>query len=366
MRVAFITEDLASWDGKWHPGGCAYYRQMLPMNAAGPHAMFGRPAWSAQHGYGVNYADGWAQFGFDTVVLKMIMARWTPEQMRQAQALGQRIIVDIDDAYDHLHEANRAYESTDPAKNKLHNRKYLRAVIDQADVLTVSTPFLYEYYKEQGVRDVRMVRNGINPNQFKPRKVKNRKPVIGWAGATGWRSNDMEVLEGWLGDWLEERDLMFHHAGDEPMFPKFADLAKIPPHRITTSGMQPLPQYASMLTFDIGIVPLADIPFNEAKSTIKGLEYAASGIPWVASDMPEYRRLVDMGVGRVASSPEQWQAHLSELLDYSIRKREAARNRHKVLQHHTIIERAVEWAELFADVYQPCPLKTCRVRYVYN
>jgi hypothetical protein len=365
VRTAFITEDLTPWDGTWHPGGCAFYRQMLPKNAAGDYSMFGKPAWSAEYGYGVNYQEGMALFGFDTVVLKQVMARWTPDQMRRAQELGQRLIVDIDDAYDHLHEANRAHKATDPSVNKIHNRNYLREVIMQADVVTVSTPFLLNYYQQQGVRDVRMIRNGIAPHMFKARKVRNRRPVVGWVGATGWRSNDMEILAGWFGDWLVEHDLMFHHSGHEDKFPAVADLARIPADRVTTSPMQDIGQYPSMFTFDIGIVPMDDIPFNHAKSNLKGLEYAASGIPFVASKTPEYQHLFDDGVGRVAGTPDEWRDQLTALLDYPTRKREAARNRHRVMQLHTIVQRAPEWAALFGE--SPATrIKTVRVPYVYR
>jgi len=129
VRTAFITEDLGEWEGNLTPGGCAYYRQLLPKNAAGPLSTFGRPAWSAQHGFGVLVAKDLAQFGYETVVMKSIMARWTPRQMEIAQSLGQRIIVDIDDHFDGLHEANRAFKTNDPSVNKVHNRAALRAVV---------------------------------------------------------------------------------------------------------------------------------------------------------------------------------------------------------------------------------------------
>lgn len=367
MRIAFITEDLGTWDGVWHPGGCAYYRQLLPSNAAGPYRMFGRPAWSGQHGYGVQYQDGMAQFGFDVVSLKMIMARWTVTQMRQAQALGQTILVDVDDHYDGLHEANRAHKSTDPTQNPIHNRAHHAAVIQQADIVTVSTPFLYDYYKDK-VRDVRLMRNGINPNQFHNRKVKNHKPIIGWAGATGWRSNDVEILRPWLNDFLTKHDLMFHHAGHEDGYPSFGELAGIDPQRMIVTGMEPLPSYASMLTFDIGIVPLSDIPFNRAKSAIKGLEYAASGIPFVASALPEYRRLEDMGVGRTATYDSDWVRELEYLLDYKTRRLRAAAHRHKALRDHTIKNTAHDWAALFGELAArpPAELRTVRIPYIYR
>jgi hypothetical protein len=102
-----------------------------------------------------------------------------------------------------------------------------------------------------------------------------------------------------------------------------------------------------MLTFDIGLVPLTDITFNHAKSFLKGIEYAAGNIPFVASALPEYQILAKSGVGRVAGSADDWVKHLTELLDYRTRKIEAAVQRQTVLRDHSIRARASEWSEVF-------------------
>jgi len=95
-------------------------------------------------------------------------------------------------------------------------------------------------------------------------------------------------------------------------------------------------------------VPLTNIPFNEAKSFLKGIEYAASNIPFVASDLPEYRYLAEEGrVGRVANTPEEWVKHLTELLDYDTRKKEAGTQRSRVLKEQSIVNRAHEWVKVF-------------------
>jgi hypothetical protein len=66
---------------------------------------------------------------------------------------------------------------------------------------------------------------------------------------------------------------------------------------------------------DIGIAPLRNMPFNEAKSEIKLLEYSASGIPWVASASSSYANLsATWGAGRIAHRPHQWLRHLRELV----------------------------------------------------
>jgi glycosyltransferase involved in cell wall biosynthesis len=51
--------------------------------------------------------------------------------------------------------------------------------------------------------------------------------------------------------------------------------------------------------WDIGITPLADTPFNRCKSAIKALDYAALGLPVLASDRAVYR-------GTLADGPGGW------------------------------------------------------------
>ena len=346
MRIGFVADDFLLDGDILRPGGCSYYRCLLPRNTLrGLKSAFGPPAFTMEHGFGVRVSKTHAEFGFDVIVLKMIMDRWTLQYMDTARALGQRFIVDVDDFYPGLHEQNRAYTVTDPEFNRLRNRDYYRQIIEKADLVTVSTPFLRDYY--QDVNEVVMVRNGINPNQFTRRPVKGGKPVLGWAGAMGWRSNDAETARPWLNDFLTEHDLLFHHAGHMPDAPAFADAAGVAPQRVITSPMRPLYRYAEMLDFDIGVVLLSDIPFNHAKSNIKGLEYAASGIPFVAQALPEYQHLADAGVGRVAVTGDDWRRELTALLDFKTRKREAAIQFNRVRDEQSITARASEWVDVF-------------------
>ena len=65
-------------------------------------------------------------------------------------------------------------------------------------------------------------------------------------------------------------------------------------------------------------------PFNEAKSWIKGLEYTAAGIPFVASPSVEYKRLKKKyGVGRLAKNQGEWIKQVEALRDPAVRQEEA-------------------------------------------
>ena len=348
MSIAWATNDWTATHNTLTPGGCAYYRCYLPATVAGQRSRLGYPAWDGIRGFGVKESDRMGVFGFKDVMLKLIMDRWTPAMIERAQNMGQRIYVDIDDHYEGLTEANLAYEITHPEKNRRTNRDHYQRVIMAADVVTVSTPFLYDWWSQR--RDnVHMVRNGVHTGLFTPIKHTSRKPVIGWVGVTGFRNNDLEQLKEWLPDFLERHDLMFHHAGHDPRFPNIADIIGVNPRRITTSPTVGIWDYDRILQFDIGLVPLNSIPFNEAKSNIKGLEYAAKGIPFIASPLPEYRLLHETGAGNLASTPDEWVAHLDRLLDHKQRRMEAARGRDTVSQTWAIRHRGDEWRAVFAS-----------------
>lgn len=346
MSIAFISTDFFRNPQGIVPGGCAFYRCYLPMNVSRRNSRLGYPAWDGVKGFGILDSEDSAVFGFSTVVMKLVMFRWTPRQVEMAKILGQRIIVDIDDHYEAISEENAAFHITHPEKNKVSNRDHYARVIERADVVTVSTPELLEFYGKLHP-DVRMVRNGVLPEMFHVKR-QERRPVIGWAGATSYRSGDLDVLKGWLPRFLADNDLMFHHSGHVEGIPSFGDIVGIPPERITYSPLVGMHQYPlSLLNFDIGIVPLTDVPFNRAKSNIKGLEYASAGVPFVASALPEYNELCSETVGRIAGSPEEWMKHLSELIPVKARKKEAFQQRKAVAERHSIYARAGEWQEIF-------------------
>ncbi len=352
-RVAYLSNEWTRLPNEsLIPGGCTYYRCWLPMHASRYDAALGRPAWTSQHGFGVNEGNSQATFGYNVVVLKQIMDRWIPHQMEVAQSLGQKIIVDVDDFYHDLHPDNNAYRTTDPEVNKVRNRDIYERIIRMADMVVVSTPTLLEFYGQWNP-NTRVVRNSVYPSQFVRKNVSRETPVIGWVGALAYRSGDIETLKPWLGDFLADHDLRFLHAGHVPSMGSIADAAGIDPERVDTLPMQPMNRYHLLFNMDIGLVPLNDIPFNQAKSFIKGLEYTASGIPFVAYGTNEYELLAQDGVGRVAYTPDGWAAQVRDLLDYKTRKRDAATSFHNMEQKHTINQREDEWRSVITDLLNP-------------
>lgn len=356
LGVGFGSTDWSKVDDGIAPNGCTWYRCMLPGRqlirakipadvgflSIRPNGMFSiqRPGENRSKPYKI-------------IVLKVIMNRFVLNGMDKAQQKGQKIVVDIDDLFDEIHETNMAHGSTDASKDRDNNREIYKEIIAKADAIICSTPFIYEYYRARFPdKPMFMIRNSIDADRWTRMNAVNRQPTIGWLGATPWRSLDLEQLADFFGDYIEKRDLMFHHAGHIAWAPPaFMRLGIENKKRLSVSPMVPLYELPDAYgKFDIGIVPLNDIPFNRAKSYIKGLEYAAAGIPFVASALPEYEYLSECGIGRVASTPKEWMSSFDELLDVDMRQDESLHNREIVNKEFTIEAHAQQWVNAFKEI----------------
>ena len=85
-------------------------------------------------------------------------------------------------------------------------------------------------------------------------------------------------------------------------------------------------------TCDIGVMPLADTPWERGKCGYKLIQYMACGLPVVASPVGVNRRLVDEGRdGFLADSDASWHAALARLCDDAdLRARLGGMGRRKV------------------------------------
>lgn len=358
--VSFLTYDWTFGVKPLQPNGCAWYRCYLPMKELaknGWESGIGIPGFNPEYGFGILIPDQKAIHGWDIVVLKLIMLERVVEQVAQAREFGQKIVVDIDDFMEGLEETNLAYKTTSPDANPKNNRDHYIAIIKQADALIVSTPFLKDYYeKEYPGKPVFLVRNGVDIDRWsvRDRDHKGRLPTFGWVGATPWRSGDLEILKPFFGQFIEKRHLKFHHAGSIKNAPKAYQQAGIDKRLVTEEPMKTMNGVPELYSrkIDVGIVPLRDVPFNHAKSYLKGMEYAAAGVPFIATGLPEYQLLADGGVGRIANTPEEWLGHMEELLDPAVRKEERERQFETLKNKFSMTQRGLEWAQVLEEIHK--------------
>lgn len=270
---------------------------------------------------------------FDVLVMQQREEPGWAGTLAALRAQGKRVLVDSDDAWLHLPAWNPG--SRKPAAA-------IDAMLEQivaADGLSVATPALAEMYRSYQP-NVRVIRNRLDWGMWADIVPKYERPTrklrVGWMGQSFWRAGDLKVLQGVIGPWLEQHpDVEFVAAGD----PRVHDLLGVPKgQRVSVAEVEFDNRDLADITatMDVGLVPLSmdDAKsglLNECKSHLKGLEYNAAGVPFIASPSESYVWWAKHGGGLIASNPRQWREALDALLDSNLRVdlgmagREAAR-----------------------------------------
>lgn len=370
MRVGFLSTDWGD-HANMQGGGCTWIRMQHPQMALrniGVETFIGEIGWDEQQGFvcvhpverlkmgkpGIikNYSS--CQGNLDVVILKLFMHKDTSEYIKKARALGQTVIIDTDDHFENLPPDNLAFRTTDPKANPENNRNFMIKSYSDVNGIIASTDFLYQRMAKYN-KDVKLVENSLFPEHFIKRyDTAKNKPVIGWIGMMLWRVEDIKGMAGVIGPFIESNDLMVHHSGavnDNPTW--FAEALNISPERLTTLPPGPPLAYPNLLMpIDIGLVPLTNNTFNEAKSYLKGLEYVFSNIPFIATKTTEYQKLASNGVGLVAEKPIEWIKHLNYLLDSDNRKKLAEHSYDFAMQNYTIHKQVYKWLDAIISIHE--------------
>ena len=203
-----------------------------------------------------------------------------------------------------------------------------------SDYVTTSTTYLAERIHKWVNCPIEILPNTVDLSKFTPLPVRDTNvPIVGWVGSTGHRSGDLAEVRGVLGGLFEEGKIKVHHSGAHENHPSYADEIRMHPKLVTTLPLVAPEHYHKLFVFDVGIVPLSSMPFNRAKSAIKGLEYAAAGIPFIASSSDSYRELRDSGIGMVVRRHYQWRTMIESLRDPKRRAEEVAKNNEHLVDH---------------------------------
>jgi glycosyltransferase involved in cell wall biosynthesis len=114
-------------------------------------------------------------------------------------------------------------------------------------------------------------------------------------------------------------------------------------------GWSPETQADDLASFDVGVMPLPDTPWTQGKAGYKILQYFAAGVPAIASPVGVNRSMVAEGRGIAATSPEEWEAALLEMLDSSTARAERGRAARQYVKQNYSYQR---WAPELATLFQ--------------
>lgn len=278
-------------------------------------------------------------FDFDAVIMQRPMMDWQIQAIALFQEAGVAVVVEIDDDFGALHKDNTASKTVTP----IHRANLVKAA-QASDMVTCTTEALARRYAPHG--RVVVLPNYV-PASYLDLDGRDREgDVVGWSGTVASHPRDLQSTHGGVASALDATGARFRVVGRSELVQRNLRLSTAP----ELAAWCPIVDYAGELAkLDVGIAPLARSRFNAAKSWLKMLECAAVGTPVIGSDIGEYRRLNDLGIGILASSRSDWHGSVTALLqDRHFRAEQSAMGRQAVRDGLLIEQHAWRWSESWA------------------
>lgn len=334
MRLGFIVEPRAPNSN---------YRAIFPMRAL--EALGHDVLWPAQLERDVPLAQ--------LLTCDLVHCFRRPDRSRDLKQLVQRgvaVSFDNDDDFSAADMATGASGKLEAGgKARLGNAKRFTEILrltKLADLTTTPSYVLAERYRAAGANQVAVIENHLD----------------GELDGFGVKTPHDGVVVGWMAGAEHERDLSW--LGIVGVLEELLD--RHPQLRVVTIGLRlPLrsPRYeyrpkvpfgqllTAMADFDIGIAPLADTPFNHARSDIKLKEYSAVGATWLASPIGAYRDAGAKEGGQLVGE-QQWFDALHGLIGSRLRRRRLSRQALKWARSQTIDRFASQWQDEFSQAIE--------------
>ena len=191
------------------------------------------------------------------------------------------------------------------AKRRLEARTRLFAL---ADLVTTPSARLADVFRAAGAPEVQVIENYAIDEMMRERGARIGELTIGWVAAEEHRLDAQA---------LGIADVLARLLDAHPQL-HVATLGvdlRIPSERYRRIAPVPLPELSRHVsTFDVGIAPLSpEVEINHARSSIKVKEYAALGIPWLASPIGPYADLGERQGGRLVDDAD-WHRGLDALV----------------------------------------------------
>jgi len=210
-----------------------------------------------------------------------------PQQDNDLQALqlakdfNIKVWVDYDDCLHEIPQYNPAYKFY----KKTSVLKNIEKAMTMADIITVSTPTLKEYYKKYN-ENIYVIENAHNDYQYKFKKKDETFQSINWRGSATHRSDLLSVSENIFNLAKKYKNWAWTFVGNDLWY----ITEKIKCFNIQECDIIDYYKFIKDLKSAIQIVPLVHNQFNQCKSNIGWIEGTYAGSTCICPTLPEFEK----------------------------------------------------------------------------
>jgi glycosyltransferase involved in cell wall biosynthesis len=246
-------------------------------------------------------------------------------------------------------------------------RSAIGRVLQTADLVTTPSEELAERFRERGAARVSVIENHVPGTFLGTRPQPHAGVTIGWVAAAEHlydaeqlRIRDAlqrildarpEVRVVSVGIPLKLDSDRYRHVPPVPLVQLGAGVTHGgDPRGTTVTRMEP-GLARQIAEFDVAIAPLAAAPFNVTRSNIKLKEYAAVGVPWLASPIGPYEAMGEREGGRLVAD-DDWHDAILRLVDKPRERRKLAKRALKWVEGQTIEQHAGAWEAALTEAME--------------
>lgn len=330
MRIAFIADPAS-------PNG--WYRAIGPMLALAKRGHEVRQVLRLKDEFRADLVRG-----CDVLHVHRQHDDRTLDAIRYAKEAGIGVVWDNDDDMTAVPKDNVAYKQY----GGLAGERVLAAVrkiVAMADLVTTPSEVLERRFAELGAERVQVIENYVRDESLRvrPRARVDGEVTIGWLAGN---EHHLDVTRVPIADALRRLLDAYEHvrivsigANLGLRSDRYTHVRRL----IFNELLEP------MAGWDVGLAVIADIPFNRARSNVKLKEYAALGVPWLASPIGPYARMGEKQGGRLVPD-DGWYEALERIVVRERERRKLAKRAAKWGREQTIGANAALWERALSSV----------------
>lgn len=275
---------------------------------------------------------------FDLLWIEKEALPWLPLWLERALLRGVPYVLDYDDAVFHNYDLHRL-----SLVRRLYGRR-LDGLMAGAALVVAGNSYLAQRARDAGAARVEVVPTVIDLQRYPAAAPHAAAAADGllrivWIGSPS-TARYLQLLREPLQALAKRHTFMLRVIGGGEVDLPGVQVEVVP----WTEGTE----VQAISACQVGVMPLADSPWERGKCGYKLIQYMACGLPVVASGVGVNPEIVQSGGnGFLASSPAEWESALAQLLlDAQLRQRLGSAGRQRVQERYCIQQTAPRLAGL--------------------
>jgi len=280
---------------------------------------------------------------YDLIWIEKEIFPYLPAFMeRFLRLIGVILIVDYDDAIYHNYDKNQNWII------RTFLGKKIDTVMRSSSLVIVGNDYLYKKAQLSGANLIELIPTVVDIKRYVFDQSTNSKPlVIGWIGSPATNKYLLAIAPIYK-SLLREFDIRLVVVGCNKETFKEESFKGLPIEVIPWSEET---EVQLIKSFDIGIMPLTDSPWERGKCGYKLIQYMACGLPVVASPVGVNKQIVENDRnGLLAKEPYEWEQALRKLLnDKNLRQSMGKNGRERVEKIYSLQVQSVKLAKIIRE-----------------